>query len=76
MSAKHRLKKLEDKTGVVSVEAANKEASRLNDYERAQYVAMLPDATLEAIVARAVGIAPGELTDDILEAVARGDYNA
>lgn len=76
MSAKHRLRKLEDKTGVVSVEAANKEAAHMTDYERSQYIAMLPDATLRAIVARAIGIAPRELTDEHIEAAARGDYSA
>lgn len=76
MSTKHRLRKLEDKTGVVSVETANKEAARMTDYERAQYIAMLPEATLRAIVARAVGIAPEELTHEQIDAAARGDYNA
>ena len=75
MSHKHRIKKLEAETGVIPLERVHQETVNMTDEERAIYVAELPKNTLLEIVARGIGIQPDQVTSEILEAVARGDYN-
>ena len=75
MSHKHRIKKLEAETGVIPLEQVRQEAARMTDEERANYVAELPNNTLLSIVADGLGITTDQVTSEILEAVARGDYN-